>query len=112
LEASLPGGYPVWKLPCLEATDGVDPGSKDKNGRTPPWPATRQGHGAVVKLLLATDRVDIDSKDDYGQTPLLWAAKVGIKAMVQILLDNGADFHAQGGEYGNALQAALAGGHE
>ena len=27
--------------------------------------------------------------------------------MVQILLDKGADVNAQGGEYGNALQAAL-----
>jgi ankyrin repeat protein len=31
---------------------------------------------------------------------------------VQMLLDGGADVNAQGGEYGNALQAASAGGHE
>ena len=29
-----------------------------------------------------------------------------------MLLDKGADVNAQGGEYGNALQAASAGGHE
>ena len=32
--------------------------------------------------------------------------------MVQMLLDKGADIDAQGGEYGNALQAASYGGHD
>ena len=32
--------------------------------------------------------------------------------MVQILLNKGADVNAQGGEYGNALQAASSGGHD
>jgi ankyrin repeat protein len=31
--------------------------------------------------------------------------------VVKILLDAGADVNAQGGELGNALQAALGGGH-
>ena len=31
---------------------------------------------------------------------------------MQLLLDNGAEVNAQGGEYGNALQAASCGGHE
>jgi ankyrin repeat protein len=31
---------------------------------------------------------------------------------VKLLLDNGAEVSAQGGKYGNALQAASAGGHE
>jgi hypothetical protein len=30
---------------------------------------------------------------------------------VQLLLDKGADVNAQGGKYGNALQAASVGGH-
>ena len=32
--------------------------------------------------------------------------------MVRILLDKGADVNAQGGLYGNALQAASEGGHD
>ena len=32
--------------------------------------------------------------------------------MVELLLSKGADVNAQGGEYGNALQAASDGGHE
>jgi ankyrin repeat protein len=32
--------------------------------------------------------------------------------VVQILIDAGADVNAQGGEYGNALQAASAEGHD
>ena len=31
---------------------------------------------------------------------------------MQQLLDKGADVNAQGGHFGNALQAALAGGHK
>ncbi|PWO15022.1 hypothetical protein PtrARCrB10_12117, partial [Pyrenophora tritici-repentis] len=34
------------------------------------------------------------------------------EAIVKLLLNKGADVNAQGGEYGNALQAASAGGHE
>ena len=36
----------------------------------------------------------------------------GHEKVVQILLDKGADINAQGGRYGNALQAASYGGHE
>ncbi|KAJ5935909.1 NACHT nucleoside triphosphatase [Penicillium verhagenii] len=35
-----------------------------------------------------------------------------VNAQVQLLLDRGADIHAQGGKYGNALQAAAAQGHK
>ena len=31
---------------------------------------------------------------------------------MQMLLDKGADINAQGGVFGNALQAALSGGHD
>ena len=36
----------------------------------------------------------------------------GHNKIVQILLERGADVNAQGGEYGNALQAALVKGHD
>jgi ankyrin repeat protein len=36
----------------------------------------------------------------------------GHEAVVKLLLDKGAKVNAQGGRYGNALQAASEGGHE
>ena len=36
----------------------------------------------------------------------------GCEKIVQLLLDKGADINAQGGHYGNALQAASTGAHE
>jgi ankyrin repeat protein len=36
----------------------------------------------------------------------------GHREIIQLLLDKGADVNAQGGEYGNALQAASWGGHQ
>ena len=36
----------------------------------------------------------------------------GHDTIVQMLLDKGADIKAQGGENGNALQAASSGGHD
>jgi hypothetical protein len=44
--------------------------------------------------------------------PLYYAASLGLRAITRMLLDQGADANAQGGEYGNALQAASQGGHE
>jgi hypothetical protein len=57
-------------------------------------------------------------KSDLGKglksiaTPLYYAALLGFSTVTRLLLDEGADINAQGGHYGNALQAASAGGHE
>jgi ankyrin repeat protein len=48
--------------------------------------AAKDGHGAVVKLLLAEDGVDPDSQDNIGQTPLGWATGNGHEAVVKLLL--------------------------
>ncbi|KAK4248955.1 hypothetical protein C7999DRAFT_39939 [Corynascus novoguineensis] len=52
-----------------------------------PWWAARNGHEAVVKMLLDTGKVNVDSKDIYGQTPLSCAAKNRHEAVVKMLLD-------------------------
>jgi ankyrin repeat protein len=66
-----------------------------------------------VNLLLGLGKADMDLKDKDGLTLLcLWARDNGRDAIVKLLVDKGADVNAQGGEYGNALQAASYEGHE
>jgi ankyrin repeat protein len=45
-------------------------------------------------------------------TPLYFTALSGLSTITRLLLDKSADVNAQGGVYGNALQAASYGGHE
>jgi hypothetical protein len=45
-------------------------------------------------------------------SPLYFASFKGLNVTVQALLEKGADVSAQGGIYGNALQAASSGGHK
>jgi ankyrin repeat protein len=52
-----------------------------------------------------------DSKDAKNRIPLYAAAEKGDNVIIRMLLDGGADIDAQGGTYGNALQAATARGH-
>jgi len=48
--------------------------------------AARNGHEAVVKLLLKK-AVDVDPKDTgYGRTPPSWATENGHEAAVKLLL--------------------------
>ena len=49
--------------------------------------------------------------DDLAQ-PLYYAAFTGLPELVEIVLSQTTNVNAQGGHYGNALQAASEGGHE
>ncbi|EUC26785.1 hypothetical protein COCCADRAFT_61188, partial [Bipolaris zeicola 26-R-13] len=71
---------------------------------------------AIISEALLLNQVGetgliLERRDNEGQTPLCLAAKLGHQGMVKLLLDKGAEVNAQGGEYGNALQAAVAGNH-
>jgi ankyrin repeat protein len=71
-------------------TGKADVDSKDSYGRTPLWWAARNGHEAVVKLLLETGEVDVECKDENDWTPLSWAIEGGHEAIVKLLLKAGA----------------------
>jgi ankyrin repeat protein len=63
--------------------------------RTPLLWAAKNGHGAVVKLLLEKG-AELEFKDKkYGRTPLLWAVKNGHEAVVKLLLKKGADLQSK-----------------
>jgi hypothetical protein len=53
-----------------------------------------------------------EPKDKEPAPPLYYMALGGLRKAVKLLLDKGADLNAQGGLYGNALQAASARGHK
>ncbi|KAI0574012.1 multiple ankyrin repeats single kh domain protein [Pyrenophora tritici-repentis] len=55
---------------------------------------------------------NLEGSLDSVSMPLYYAALLGLSTVTRLLLDAGADVNAQGGEYGNALQAALLEGDE
>ncbi|CAN9376854.1 unnamed protein product [Alternaria alternata] len=55
---------------------------------------------------------DLNKSADSIPVPLYHAALLGLSIVTKLLLDQGAEVNAQGGYFGNALQAASWGGHE
>jgi hypothetical protein len=55
---------------------------------------------------------NLEKSLDSVPMPLYYAALLGFSTVTRLLLNAGADVNAQGGSYGDALQAASAGGHE
>ncbi|KAH7088133.1 hypothetical protein FB567DRAFT_523733 [Paraphoma chrysanthemicola] len=90
----------------------LDLDAEDPNGQTPLWLAIQNENDAVVELLLSTKKVDINKTNRDNKTPLYHAAENGSELVVQMLLDAGANVRAQGGNLGNALQAASSVGSE
>jgi ankyrin repeat protein len=61
---------------------------------------------------LPWDEPDLEKNITDVAAPLYYAAQLGLSTITKLLLDRGDDVNAQGGQYGNALQAASVGGHE
>ncbi|KAH8719160.1 hypothetical protein GQ44DRAFT_687973 [Phaeosphaeriaceae sp. PMI808] len=55
---------------------------------------------------------NLEKSLDSVPIPLYYAANLGLSTITRLLLDQRAEVNAQGGDYGNALQAASARGHE
>lgn len=86
---------------------------RDGYGRTPLWCASRNGHEAVVKLLLQSFiPADVDSRDNYGETPLSKASKYGHESVVSLLLEKGADLDSEGRDGRTPLSLASEHGHQ
>ncbi|GFG10695.1 Pfs, NACHT and ankyrin domain protein [Aspergillus udagawae] len=68
---------------------------------------------AVWGVLFDPDWPRDENPRTYGRmaTPIYYASLAGLLYTVEMLLAKGANVNAQGGHYGNALQAASAGGH-
>ncbi|PWO20497.1 VPS9 domain protein [Pyrenophora tritici-repentis] len=73
--------------------------------------AVETGSAAVLAYLIGSKTIELDTKDARRRTPLYVAVDKGSSVLTRMLLDNGADANAQGGDYGNALQAASERGH-
>ncbi|KAL4755652.1 ankyrin repeat-containing domain protein, partial [Aspergillus foveolatus] len=63
--------------------------------------------------LFDPDRPWVEEPNLCGKmaTPLYYASSAGLQRTVELLLEKGANSNAQGGDYGNALQAAAHQGH-
>ncbi len=73
---------------------GADVNVINKNGVTPLWTASRNGHTEIIKLLL-TASADVNAADKtYGFTPLLIALLRGHTEIVKLLLTAKADVNS------------------
>ena len=96
---------------ALLDTANVDPDIKDSDSQTPLHWAARNGHEAVVRLLLDSG-ADPDIEDIYGRTPLHLAAWNGHEVVTKLLLDNGADPDVKDDDGETPLHCAASDGHE
>ncbi|OBT50363.1 hypothetical protein VE04_09948, partial [Pseudogymnoascus sp. 24MN13] len=74
--------------------------------------AAKEGHEAVVKLLIEKN-ANVESKDSrYGRTPLSWASCNGHEAIVKLLVEKNANVESKDSCYGRTpLSFAAGSGH-
>ncbi|KAJ1705069.1 hypothetical protein AFCA_007901 [Aspergillus flavus] len=64
----------------------LDINAKDNHGTAALHWAVRNGHKAMVKLLVNNKNTNINAKDSYGRTALHWAARSANKDIMSLLL--------------------------
>ncbi|KAK5988372.1 Ankyrin-R-like protein [Cladobotryum mycophilum] len=107
----LAGYFGIDKAVNTLLQQGHDPNLRDSCKRTPLWWASRNGHDAVVRLLLDSGAKAEAMDTEYGTTSLCWAARNGNETIVQLLLDSGANVNSSD-EGGTPLLLAVRNGHE
>ncbi|RYP71044.1 hypothetical protein DL769_004757 [Monosporascus sp. CRB-8-3] len=73
--------------------------------------AARNGHEAVVRLLLEKG-AELESRDKNGWTPLSWAAENGHETVIRLLLEKGAGLESKDSKGLTPLLWAAKKGHE
>ena len=71
---------------CLAEAERCDISQKDNMSNTPLGWAAKNGHEAVVEILLRRSDIDPNKPDKKGRTPLLWAAYCEHEGVVKLLL--------------------------
>ncbi|OBT65148.1 hypothetical protein VE03_04699 [Pseudogymnoascus sp. 23342-1-I1] len=74
--------FAVWKDGTVLSGQNVDEYTdissldvQDREDRSPLSWAAKNGHEAIIRLLLATGKVEPDSRDKAGRSPLCWTIK-------------------------------------
>ena len=96
---------------ALIARGTYDINGRDFGGYTPLAWAARNGHDAMVKMLLGREAIDPDKPDYSGRTPLSRAAGKGHEGVVQILRDNRGSNPGRPNNY-SLTRPAASEGHE
>ncbi|OQR91706.1 hypothetical protein ACHHYP_20174 [Achlya hypogyna] len=89
---------------CADCEEPL-PSDADKNGDSPLYTASENGHEDVVRQLIAAG-ADVNHENENGRTPLSIAAFRGREGVVQQLIAAGADINAVGFNKQTPLHAA------
>lgn len=67
---------------------GADANVRDKRGMSALSYAARNGHAAILRLLMKNHNIKINTTDAFGRTPLLLAARYGHEEVIRLLLQH------------------------